>query len=319
MILNGNACLDHTEESRFISSTKIALKYQPNKNEGDVAPLEEWFSLHSSSHPTSLSGEPTQDLVDFVGEHWCSSPQVVGNWGGFFSIYLSVIGKDAECVASLPILTLFYDNISEKGCPILENDETSNRGTLRSVTTVVCSCLLQMRDDFLVFQMLETVIVDQILLRPALDNLCALFRVLVALDCRPTRLSQQSILTLSNFLPGYLMDVVMCFPESDDRASEPVPRSTSHYYLLPLYFLFYRSDKLLNLVLNRMGSLVIEKKSLLCSGVADHSSWINPIVSVVLLMHKDVKIQKALSSCKAEIELILDNILVVQVPSFPSR
>lgn len=51
---------------------------------------------------------------------------------------------------------------AEKGCPILENDETSNRGTLRSVTTVVCSYLLQMGDDFLVFQMLETVIVDQI-------------------------------------------------------------------------------------------------------------------------------------------------------------
>lgn len=44
--------------------------------------------------------------------------------------------------------------------------------------------------------------------RPGLDNICALFRVLVALDCRPTRLSQQSILTLSNFLPGYLIDVV---------------------------------------------------------------------------------------------------------------
>lgn len=111
---------------------------------------------------------------------------------------------------------------------------------------------------------------------------------------------------------------MQCFPESDDRAPEPVPRSTSHYYLLPCYFLFYRSDKLLNLVLNRMGSLVIEKKSLLCSGAADHSSWINPIVSVVLLMHKDVKIRKVLSSCKAVIGSILDNILVVQVPSFPS-
>lgn len=215
-------------------------------------------------------------------------------------------------LSSFFITLLSYFKVTEKGCPILENDETSNRGTLRSVTTVVCSYLLQMGDDFLVFQMLETVIVDQILLRPALDNLCALFRVLVALDCRPTRLSQQSILTLSNFLPGYLVDVVMCFPESDDRAPEPVPRSTSHYYLLPCYFLFYRSDKLLNLVLNRMGSLVIEKKSLLCSGAADHSSWINPIVSVVLLMHKDVKIRKVLSSCKAVIGLILDNILVVQ-------
>lgn len=42
-----------------------------------------------------------------------------------------------------------------------ENDQISNRGSFRSVTTVVCSCLLQMGDDFLVFQMLETVVVDQ--------------------------------------------------------------------------------------------------------------------------------------------------------------
>ncbi|KAI8562907.1 hypothetical protein RHMOL_Rhmol03G0071900 [Rhododendron molle] len=204
--------------------------------------------------------------------------------------------------------------VTDKGCPILESDEISNRGSFRSVTTVVCSCLLQMGDDFLVFQMLETVVVDQIfqLQRPGLDNICALFRVLVALDCRPTRLSQQSILTLSNFLPGYLIDVVTCFPESDDQAPALVPRGTSHYYLLPCYFLFYRSDKLLNLVLNRMGSLVAEKKSSLSSCVPNHSSWINPIVSVVLLMHKDVKIRRVLSSCKAEIQLILDNILVVQ-------
>ncbi|XP_058205322.1 uncharacterized protein LOC131319180 isoform X2 [Rhododendron vialii] len=205
--------------------------------------------------------------------------------------------------------------VTDKGCPTLESDGISNRGSFRSVTTVVCSCLLQMGDDFLVFQMLETVVVDQIfqLQRPGLDNICALFRVLVALDCRPTRLSQQSILTLSNFLPGYLIDVVTCFPESDDLAPAPVPRSTSHYYLLPCYFLFYRSDKLLNLVLNRMGSLVTEKKSSISSCVPDHSSWINPIVSVVLLMHKDVKIRRVLSSCKAEIQLILDNILVVQL------
>lgn len=113
--------------------------------------------------------------------------------------------------------------------------------------------------------------------------------------------------------------LMQCFPESDDQAPAPVPRSTSHYYLLPCYFLFYRSDKLLNLVLNRMGSSVTEKKSSLSSCVLDHSSWINPIVSVVLLMHKDVKIRRVLSSCKAEIQLILDNILVVQVPLFPSN
>lgn len=59
---------------------------------------------------------------------------------------------------------------ADKGCPILESDEISNRGSFRSVTTVVCSCLLQMGDDFLVFQMLETVVVDQIVSLPSFPH-----------------------------------------------------------------------------------------------------------------------------------------------------
>ncbi|KAG5556427.1 hypothetical protein RHGRI_006875 [Rhododendron griersonianum] len=143
--------------------------------------------------------------------------------------------------------------VTDKGCPILESDEISNRGSFRSVTTVVCSCLLQMGDDFLVFQMLETVVVDQIvqLQRPGLDNICALFRVLVALDCRPTRLSQQSILTLSNFLPGYLIDVVTSSEEINmaiaerhniqsavDRLKALVGKCTDNNYLMVLSVLF---------------------------------------------------------------------------------
>ena len=46
------------------------------------------------------------------------------------------------------------------------------------------------------------------LLNPPLDNACAMLRMLAMLDCKPTRLSEQSIITLSNFLLGYLIDVV---------------------------------------------------------------------------------------------------------------
>ncbi|CAL5408384.1 unnamed protein product [Camellia sinensis] len=191
----------------------------------------------------------------------------------------------------------------EKSCPMLENDEISNCGISKSITRAVCSCLLQMGDYCLLFQILEKVVLDQITLNPALDNLCALLRMLVALDARPTRFSQQSIIILSNFLPGYLIDVVsaICFPEDDDESRIPVLRSTRHYYFLPCYILFYRSNKLLNLVLRKMGSLVTEK------------SRITAIVSVVLLMHKDVKVWKILSSCKTDTDFILQSILVVQV------
>lgn len=46
------------------------------------------------------------------------------------------------------------------------------------------------------------------LLDPPLDNACAMLRVLIMLDSKPTRLSEQSIIALSNFLPKYLMEVV---------------------------------------------------------------------------------------------------------------
>lgn len=46
------------------------------------------------------------------------------------------------------------------------------------------------------------------LLKPSLDNACAMLRMLAILDSKPTRLSEQSINTLSNFLSGYLIDVV---------------------------------------------------------------------------------------------------------------
>ncbi|KAK2639319.1 hypothetical protein Ddye_027114 [Dipteronia dyeriana] len=98
--------------------------------------------------------------------------------------------------------------------PAVENDvKISNRGTFKSLTNAVCSCLSHMGDDSLVFQILEKVILDQLLSKPPLDNACAMLRMLVILDSKPTSLSEQSISTLSNYLSGYLIDVVHCIPE----------------------------------------------------------------------------------------------------------
>lgn len=45
---------------------------------------------------------------------------------------------------------------------VMEGDKKmSNRGIFKSVTSVVSSCLLQMGEDSLVFQILEEVILDQ--------------------------------------------------------------------------------------------------------------------------------------------------------------
>ncbi|XAR53187.1 hypothetical protein NMG60_11021631 [Bertholletia excelsa] len=188
----------------------------------------------------------------------------------------------ADHISFFVTLLSCFKGFPGKFCRVLENDEISNQSTLRSITSVVCSSLLQMGDDYLVFPILEKVVLDQILLKPDLDNLCSLLRVLVALDCRPSRLSQQSIFNLSNVLPEYLINAVSSFPEDEDESPVTVLRSGSCYYLLPCFFLFHRSDRLLNLVLNVMGTTLIEISS------------ISAIVTVILRMHKDVKIQKFL-------------------------
>ncbi|MBA0615680.1 hypothetical protein Godav_015799 [Gossypium davidsonii] len=127
---------------------------------------------------------------------------------------------------------VFPENID----PVRESDvKVSNHGAFKSLTSVLCSYLSQMGDSSVVLQILDQAIIGLILLQPPLDNACAMLRVLIVLDSKPTRLSEQSIIALSNFLPGYLMDVVHCIPEDDVR--------TWRYYLLPCFFLFDRSNK----------------------------------------------------------------------------
>ncbi|XP_062167443.1 uncharacterized protein LOC133873715 isoform X1 [Alnus glutinosa] len=197
--------------------------------------------------------------------------------------------------------------------PVLESDtKIRNRGTFKSLTSVVCSNLSQIGDNSLVFQILQKVTLEQILLKPPLDNACAMLRMLAKLDSKPTRLSEQSIITLSNFLLGYLIDVVHCIQEDHEEPNASIP--TLRYYLIPCFFFFDRSHKLLDLVLKMMGSLITDSSSSLFSPkyAKDCSSRINAIVSVLVLMHKDVKVQQIISSLKAEIDRILRKILSFQ-------
>ncbi|XWS56064.1 hypothetical protein CRYUN_Cryun09bG0054800 [Craigia yunnanensis] len=193
---------------------------------------------------------------------------------------------------------------------VRESDgEVSNRGTLKSLTSVVCSCLSQMGDSSVVLRILEKVVLDLILLEPPFENACAMLRVFIMLDSKPTRLSEQSIIALSNFLPGYLMDVVHCIPEDDVH--------TWRYYLLPCFFLFDRSNKLLKLVLNVIGSFLTDSSLSLASHTSakyatDSLSRINATVSLLLLMYKDVKVQKIISLFRTEIGSILQSIASLQ-------
>lgn len=202
----------------------------------------------------------------------------------------------------------------DNALPVKEVEpKISNCGTLRLLTSVVCSCLLHIGDESMVLQMIEKVIIDQMKLKPSRDNACALLRLLVTLDSKPTRLSEQTIDGLASFLALYLIDicsvVIPHISEEDDEAAVAFLDRMTHYYVLPCLFLFDRSQRLLKLVLNEMESLISGRTSLSClkngSHGTDHSTSVIAIVYVLQLMHKDFKIRQIQSSFKAEIECIL--------------
>ncbi|CAH8312798.1 unnamed protein product [Eruca vesicaria subsp. sativa] len=219
-------------------------------------------------------------------------------------------------ISLLITLIARFKVVPEKGQFSIEcNEQETYRGTLKVLTERVCSCLSDMGDGSLVLQIIEKVLLAQITLKPVLDNGCAILRIICTLDSKPTTLSESSITTLSEFLPGYLIDIVKCIPEDKDNSS--LYMQTCLYYLLPCYFLFERSSKLTEEVLKRMQSIVSENTKALES-VQDRESGLQSlnliqcIVSVVLLMHNDVKVRKIISSSKSEIDLILQNVISLQ-------
>nr|XP_016474049.1 PREDICTED: uncharacterized protein LOC107795860 [Nicotiana tabacum] len=205
----------------------------------------------------------------------------------------------------------------EKIYPTKKHEGKSNRGTFKSVVRAVCSCLSQIGDDVLVLQLLEKVVLDEISHKRPVDNIYGFIRLLITLDSKPTRLSEQTINRLSDVLPEYFLDVMTHIPEEDNESSKILIRQTRHYYLLPGFFLLDRSNILLNQILKVMESFISANVSTLLPHqdgalVKDHSSRILSIASVLLLMHGDVKMQKLLLACKTQITNILQSMLTLK-------
>ncbi|CAN8258267.1 unnamed protein product [Cochlearia groenlandica] len=203
----------------------------------------------------------------------------------------------------------------ESGIECDERRET----TFKALTNLVCSCLSGMGDNSLVLQILEKVFVEQIILKPCLDNGCGILKMICTLDSKPSRLSETSVTILSEFLPTYLIDIVKFIPEDEDLYIE-----TCLYYLVPCFFMFDGSSKLTEEVLRRMRLMVVEnaKAMMLESPVRqDRESSRNSlntiqcIVSVILMMHNDAKVRKIISSFKSEMELILRDLIALQSSS----
>lgn len=192
----------------------------------------------------------------------------------------------------------------EKVYLAIKHEGKSNWKTFTHVTSIVCSCLSEIGDDNLVFQMLEKIIVDQICSDLPMDNKCAFIRLLLTLDSKPSRLSDQSIVSISLALPQYMITVLPNVWEDNQDSTSAISVKRRQYYLLPSFYLIYGSKGLLSLVLNVMGSWVSEVRP-----SDDLSTTICCITSILLLMYKDIKVSQILPSCKIEMETMLQNLL----------
>lgn len=190
--------------------------------------------------------------------------------------------------------------------------------TLMKITNVVCSYMAQIADNYVILRVIEKVIINQIVQKPSLYNTCSLLTMLVKFDSKPTRLPEQSIITLGHHLSEYLIDVVQCIPEDGDEQGFPSTQfSTRHYHLLPSFNLFDRCHKLMNLVLKRMGSAITEiNLSLISDKSTQHTrnslTRVNAVTSVLLLMHKDPRLKQIMSSFKEDLDNILQQVLSLQ-------
>ncbi|XP_073066794.1 uncharacterized protein [Primulina eburnea] len=203
----------------------------------------------------------------------------------------------------------------ENICPGVNYDGKSNRKTFNSVTSIVCKYLAHIGDDYLVFQMLEKIIVDQICGEISMDSKCAFLRLLISLDSKPTRLSDLSITKISNVLPQYLIDLSLIFEDGDQKAASAIIEKRRQYYLLPSFYLFHSSKKLANLVLEVMASWVSEVSSVFSTlpshSSIDRSTRVCAITSVLRHMYKDGKMRQILLSCNVQIETMLQNLLTL--------
>lgn len=205
----------------------------------------------------------------------------------------------------------------EKIDPTEKHERKSNRGTFKSVVRAVCSWLTQIGDDVLVLQMLEKIVLDEISHKRPIDNIYGFIRLLITLDSKPTRLSEQTINRLSKVLPEYFLHVVNNILEEDDESTKSLIRPSRQYYLLPCFFLFDRSNMLLNQILEVLKSftrgnvlsLLPHQKGAL---EQDHLSTILSVVAVLLLLLGDIKMQKLLLSCKTEIRNILESMRTLE-------
>ncbi|KAH9626733.1 hypothetical protein KSS87_022047 [Heliosperma pusillum] len=215
----------------------------------------------------------------------------------------------------ITLLSQFKVTTEELSTTVETEAVCSSARTFRYITGLILTSLLQMGDQSLLLQMSESFVLDILSQNLPLENACAMMRVLVALDSKPSKLSEETIVKLGDIVLSYMLNIALLFP---DHGKEQEGRSscTGRYYLVPCFHLFDRSLVLMKHLLNKMGSFVVEPCKLAfligTNLTQDYPRKIKAVVCFFSMLSMDSKMQRILPSCKAEIDNILRELLLTQ-------
>ncbi|KAG6474470.1 hypothetical protein ZIOFF_068407 [Zingiber officinale] len=196
-------------------------------------------------------------------------------------------------------------------------EEDSNQKTFKSITDAVFECLDQIGDSCIVLKLLFKNMLNEMLLNPPMDNFRGMLRMIIALDARLTKLSDEDIGDLSKILCRYMVDTASSMSEDPDVACRFSGIPTFDFCLKPCIVLLIASGNVLPSVLKLLNQFISEDCILLPSESDDKygmdiSSRINAVSRILSFMFSHKRLHINLSRNKAHIDhtlLIMHNLL----------
>ncbi|XP_039690542.1 uncharacterized protein [Medicago truncatula] len=205
----------------------------------------------------------------------------------------------------------------------LKNDAPQQ--TLKKLIDVICSNMTQKKGDN--YLLVEKKTIKEILRKRSFHNAACLLRILVTMDSEPpSRLSGESIISLSYYVSEFLMQAVKRVREDEyEKYIHYDQIFPGFYFLEPCFSLFSQCPELLSNALKAMASTITyDALKTMTSGIGFYLvseddrkemrnclTRANVITSVIVLMSKDIRL-KSMSVFKNEINYIIDEVHLLQ-------
>ncbi|CAA6659672.1 unnamed protein product [Spirodela intermedia] len=177
----------------------------------------------------------------------------------------------------------------------------SNRETFRFISEAVFSCLSEMGDHSLVLRLLQKITLEVMSMKPHLDNMQSMLRMIILLDSTFSTFVEEAISTLGQNISTYLIDASCYMPDKINATGDDEEFLVYQFYARPCIVLFLRSGRLLHEVL----------KSLASPNYDFEPTKIHAVASTILFILKNEKLRRNLSSSEGAIKNILHNISIL--------